>query len=286
MKIRINWRNGLSIICMSLLVSSCTNMFFQPVKQHFSSPEQYGIEYENIYFKSQGEIKLHGWWFPANVSADEISKGRILFLHGNGENISTHSGLVYWLTQYQYDVFIFDYRGYGYSQGESEMSGVLADIDSARNYVESRDKGNPFFIIGHSLGASLGLVNWAQNAGEVDGMIFVSPFSDYRKITREMMSNFWLTWPFQWPISMTISTRYNPLDYVEELPNKPKLFIYSVDDRVISAEHIIKLFAKAPEPKWMVKTQGGHNALFAEKQTQDIILQTLQRWSSSTQVPE
>ena len=284
--IKASYWKGLNIICMCLLVSSCTNLFFQPIKQHLASPEQYGIEYENIFFKSKGDINLHGWWFPAILSSGEVSRGSILFLHGNGDNISTHSGLIYWLTQYQYDVFIFDYRGYGYSQGESEISGVLADIGSARKYVESRNQQQPFFIIGHSLGSSLGIVNLAKNGEGVDGAIFISPFSDYKKVAREMMSNFWLTWPFQWPMSMTVSAEYNPIDYVAQLPGVPKLFIYSSEDRVIAPEHVKDLYIKAPAPKFIAITKGQHNEVFSKKETQKIILQYLNSWSSTSRLSE
>ena len=125
----------LAIILFSCLwITACTNAFFQPLKQHLASPEQYDIKYEDIYFKGASGLNLHGWWFPASGS----HKATVLFLHGNGENVSTHSGLVYWLTEHQYDVFIFDYRGYGKSEGKAEIEGVMRDIQSAREYVVTR----------------------------------------------------------------------------------------------------------------------------------------------------
>lgn len=270
---------SIQIICLSLLLSGCTNIFFQPLKRHLASPEQFKIEYEDINFKGEGGINLHGWWFPAKLQSNKTSLGTVLFLHGNGENISTHSGLVYWLTQYNFDVFIFDYRGYGHSEGSSEIVGVLNDIDSAREYVVSRNQKHKLFIIGHSLGASLGIVNLAKNSAAVDGIILVSPFSDYRKITREMMSKFWLTWAFQWPMSLTVSAEYNPIDFVDALPKVPKLFLYSEDDRVINSEHIKALYAKAPLPKSIAMVKGQHNNVFAEKVSREVILSHLQAWS-------
>jgi len=255
-------------------------MFFQPLRQHLASPEQYKIDYEDIYFKERGGLNLHGWWFPGLSSATQPVRGTVIFLHGNGENISTHSGMVYWLTQYQFDVFIFDYRGYGKSEGDVQLEGIIEDITSARKYVDSREhKSNKLFVIGHSLGASLGIVNLAKNADTVDGIILVSPFSDYRKITREVMSNSWLTWAFQWPVSMAMSTEYNPIDFVDGLPEVPKVFIYSAEDKMINSEHSKALYKKASEPKYLEAVNGHHNSIFVQKESQQIILNYLQQWS-------
>ena len=237
---------------------------------------------------------MHGWWFPAmqsNVdsnnesveqSTKQSSKATILFLHGNGENISTHSGAIYWLTQHQYDVFIFDYRGYGKSQGKAELGGVMSDIQSAREYIDSRQAENKkVFMIGHSLGASMAIYNLAKNPQNIDGLILVAPFSDYRQIARETMSKSWITWLFQWPASLTISAEYNPIDYVSVLPVTPKLFLYSETDGIIASDHVIKLYAKASGIKQLEKIKGYHNSLFAGLQNQQLILKYLNKWSES-----
>jgi uncharacterized protein len=277
-------RGLLVILFLCVQLPACTNAFFQPLKVHLASPEQYDIQYEDVYFSGESglseislaEIVLHGWWFPATNEA----KASILFLHGNGENISTHAGLVYWLTQHQYDVFIFDYRGYGKSQGEAQIEGVMSDIQSAREYIASRQQQNKkLFIIGHSLGASMGIYNLAQYPDNVDGVILVSPFSDYQQIARETMNRSWLTWVFQWPASLTIESKYNPIDYVDIMPDIPKLFIYSETDRVIAPEHVLTLYEKAKGKKYSEKVNGYHNSIFAGKKTQRIILQYLNQWS-------
>lgn len=261
-------------VCLSL--TACTNVFFQPLQHHLATPDQYDIEYEDIYFKGASGLKLHGWWFPS----PEESKACVLFLHGNAENVSTHSGLVYWLTQHQYDVFVFDYRGYGNSEGIAEIAGIMEDIQSGREYIESRKpESKKLFILGHSLGASMGIYNLAIHPDKVDGMILVSPFSDYRQVARETMSKSWLTWAFQWPISITIDNSYSPIDYVHLLPKKPKLFMYALNDEIIDPDHVIELYEKAVGEKVLSEVNGYHNTLFSDKENQQIILRYLDQWS-------
>lgn len=261
------------IICVSL--NACTHLFFQPIKHHALLLEDYNIEFEDIYFKGKSPFNLHGWWFPSNG----LAKANVMFLHGNGENISTHAGLVYWLVQYNYNVFIFDYRGYGKSEGEAQLEGVINDIQSARNYLANREESKlKTFLIGHSLGASLGVSTLANNTTGIDGAIFVSPFSSYPKVAREMLSNFWLTWIFQWPASLTISSKYNPEDSIGLIEKTPKVFIYSEQDSVIPAEHVLKLFSLAKQPKALVKVVGEHNSIFAQEETRRVIVGYLDGW--------
>lgn len=250
------------------------------MSDHVSSPEQYGITYEDIYFDGKTELKLHGWWFPARQTVEEEVKANILFLHGNGENISTHAGLVYWLTEHQYNVLIFDYRGYGKSQGEINLSGALDDIDSARDYMQTRkQKNKKLFVLGHSLGASMGIYNLAKNPENVDGIVLVSPFSEYPEVAQEMMAKSWLTWVFQPLAEITVSSEYNPVDYVATLPLVPKLFMYSEGDQIIAPHHIKILYNHASENKSMEKIKGNHNSVFAHKENQNILLDYLDKWS-------
>ena len=265
----------LLVLCVLLMMSGCTHLFFQPSKRFMAHPEQFGIDYENVYFKSVDGLDLHGWWFPAQ----QTSKGLVLFLHGNGENISTHSRAVYWLTKHQFDVFVFDYRGYGLSQGVAELDQVMTDIYQAFSYVNKRrEKGQKLFVIGQSLGASMGIYTVAQQADGIDGVIFVSPFSDYREITRNMLSGSWLTWILQWPLSFTINNDYRPLDYVEKLPDIPKLYLYSDEDKVVPSSHIKEIFEHSNGDKHLERLAGGHSSLFGVESNRGIILKYLNRW--------
>jgi uncharacterized protein len=264
------------IIFLSLVwVSGCTNLFFQPSKRLVVNPGHFGIKYQDVYFKSVDELDLHGWWFPAQGE----SKALLLFLHGNGENISTHSAAVHWLTKHQYDVFVFDYRGYGLSQGVPDMDGVMTDIYQAFDYANKRNgKDKKLFVMGQSLGASMGIYSIAQKPEGIDGAIFVSPFSDYREITRDVLAGSWLTWAFQWPISFTISNEYRPLDYVKKLPGIPILYLYSDDDRVIPSEQVKDLFEKSNRPKYIDRVQGPHSGIFSIDSNREIVLKYLNEW--------
>ena len=72
-------------------------------------------------------MRLHGWFLPAQIP----SRGTILFLHGNAENVSTHIGSVAWLPAEGFNVFLIDYRGYGLSEGVPTLDGLHRDVEAA-----------------------------------------------------------------------------------------------------------------------------------------------------------
>lgn len=266
-----------TIVGLLLMLLACSNSFLQPMKQHIASPEQFGIAYEDIYIEDQNKPALHGWWFR---SVSVPAKASVLFLHGNAENISTHAGLIYWLTQYGYDVLIVDYRGYGKSAGRAELSGSIDDIGRARDYLVKRVAGaNRCFVIGHSLGASMAIYSLADDASGLSGAVLVSAFSEYPAIASEMLGQTTFGWLFQWLPWLLVSGQFDAIDVVAGIHQIPKLFVYSADDRVIALSHGEALYQAATEPKYWLQVAGGHNRVFANETTQQLILEYLDRWS-------
>lgn len=264
--------------CLPVLIvlSGCTSHFFQPLKQHIASPDDYDVSYQDIFFKNADDLDLHGWWFPANGD----SKAVIVFLHGNFGNISIHANAAYWFTQHEYDVFIFDYSGYGKSDGTPMLQGVLSDIEQAILFAgENKPADSKLFVVGQSLGASMGIYSISQIDKRINGAVFVSPFSDYREISREMLSKYWFSWAFQWPLSFTINNDYRPLDYVRAISPVQTLFLYSDSDEVIPASQTRALYEEANQPKHIEQVIGGHNEIMGFQINRDTILKYLDEWS-------
>src|SRR5512134_443700 len=111
-----------------LLCEGCTHLIFSPRQREFF-PIPYARHYgpQDVYFKTPDGLKLHGWFLKAQGEPE----GTILVLHGNAENLSTHVNGVLWLVDEGYNIFIFDYRGYGRSEGTPTIAGVHVDAEAA-----------------------------------------------------------------------------------------------------------------------------------------------------------
>ena len=136
---RIYW-----LVAIVALNTGCTNAIFQPHKKHYLDPADHDVTYEDVFFNSSNNIRLHGWWLPAE---DKNAKATVLFLHGNAGNISTHIANTYWMTKRGFNVFLFDYRGYGYSGGQPDLGGIMDDILSALQYSYKRNKNQKVWLL-------------------------------------------------------------------------------------------------------------------------------------------
>jgi len=265
----------LRLIALLLPLTGCSQLIFLPDHQQYTTPDLFHLQSEDVYFQSNGE-RLHGWW----LHAAEPPKGTIVFLHGNAQNISSHIGSVYWLPSHGYDVFLFDYRGYGLSEGAPDLPGVHLDFAAALNYVFSRhdvDKRN-VFIFGQSLGAAVALVGTATSPykDKLRAIIVEGTFSSYRTVAREKLGDSWLTWLFQWPLSFTINDDYRPIDAIPNISPTPILLIHSDSDEVIPVHHSRDLFAAAREPKslWIIN-HVSHIHAFTKPEYQNQLLDYL-----------
>lgn len=266
----INFRQAF-ISLLLLLIAGCTNQFFIPMQQLVRTPADIGLTYNDIKFESNDGTSLHGWWLPANGKP----KATILFLHGNAENISTHIGSVYWLPAAGYNVFLFDYRGYGKSEGKTNIDGIMGDAEAALNKTVDLANNSPIIVYGQSIGAAIAIYSVAHSPqhDRIKSLIIESSFSSYRDIAREKLAEYWLTWPVQYPLSWTISDRYKPLAAINKIAPIPLLLIYSDEDKIIPAYHGRQLYDAARQPKqfWQVKN-GRHIAIFSRPEQQQRLL--------------
>ncbi len=252
------WR-PVKVMILLLGLSGCTGLFFQPMSAHVFDPKVAGFDYENVDFEAADGVRLHGWFFPAEGER----LGSVLFLHGNAENISTHFANVAWLAKAGIDAFVFDYRGYGRSSGSPTLDGLHLDAAAALDYLIARPGIEPgsIAVFGQSLGGAvaLGMIAANQHKDRLAALIIEGAFSDYRGIAREKLADFWLTWPLQWPLSLTIDDSYSPTKAAAELTPLPLLLIHGQKDKVIPPHHGERLFEAALGPKTIWRpTDAGH----------------------------
>lgn len=263
--------SGISLLIM---LSACTHLLFQPQRTQFASPDMLGVMYEDVVLETTDRLKLHGWKLLAKGEV----RGTVLFFHGNGENISSHFTNIYWLTDYGYEVFLFDYRGYGKSEGVAQLDAVISDMEAMVAYgVKQLVKDEKLIVIGHSLGGSLAIhaVANSEYKNRIKTLITVEAFSDYHEVTQDVLSSSWLTWLFQWPLSFVMDNSYRPLDSVDKIAPVPLMLLHSKQDEIIPYQHAQALYTAAGEPKVLKQVRGGHNVIFNQKENRKILLEYL-----------
>ncbi len=232
------------IAIMLLLITGCESFFFYPEKEFLLSPYVQRYTPEDIYFKTSDGLKLHGWL----LRAKGYDRGTILHLHGNAENISTHINGVIWLVDEGFNIFSFDYRGYGKSEGVPSIHGIHLDAEAAleKTFEIPGINLKNVFVLGQSLGAAVAVYTVATSKYKtrIKALILDSPFSSYRRIAREKASEFMLTFPMSYIIQFFVTDTYSPEIWIEKLHPSAIFIIHGENDRIIPSYHSLILYAK------------------------------------------
>lgn len=268
----------LLIVCLALCLCACSGMLFYPSKNWVRTPADLGLEYRDVTFSADDGTQLSAWWLPAVGTA----KGTVVFLHGNAENISTHIGSVYWLPEQGYQVLLLDYRGFGRSAGVPELPGVFTDIRAAFGWLKTqRDAASlPVFMLGQSLGASMGGYVAATDAGilyQLDGVVLDAGFASYPMMAKEVASRHWLTWLFQYPAAWSMPSEFDLQDHIAAISPAPLLIIHGSQDQVVPFENADILYARAAQPKTLLTYDGEHIDTFNNMKNRQALLAFFQK---------
>ncbi|MBO9666416.1 MAG: alpha/beta hydrolase, partial [Bdellovibrio sp.] len=176
--------------------------------------------------------------------------------HGNGQNLSTHFTSLKWILDYDYDFFIFDYPGYGGSQGEPTQASTVDAGLKAMDWLIRNKPELPTVIFGQSLGGNIALYTVAQQQDHQPCLVVVdSTFKSYRKVAQRILANNALTWLLQPIPYLLIAESYSAIDEVDKIAPTPLIVIHGDQDQVVDIQNGRDVYAAAKEPKefWLVK---------------------------------
>lgn len=244
-------KNILLLLLGLVLLNSCmylqqSSMIFFPYATLDQTPAEWGLVYEDVFVDTEDGVRLHGWYIPRHGS-----KQALLFFHGNAGNISHRGASVEIFHRLGLNVFIFDYRGYGKSQGKPDEKGLYKDARAAWRYL-SKERGfgqEEIILFGRSLGGAVA----AELAAEIQpgGLILESTFSSAKDVANAVFP----------VLSRLIFLRYD-FDTAAHVRRVacPVLVLHSPDDEIIPFRLGEKVFQAAKEPKSFVKMRGDHNS--------------------------
>ena len=223
-------------------------IIFHPSRypEGFWEPVSVGVPAQDIYFTSEDGIKLHGWFIP-----DPNAVATLLWFHGNAGNLSHRLNNIQRLAPLSLNIFIFDYRGYGRSEGEPNEQGIYKDSKAAYNTVVGLNTVtvDTLFLFGRSLGGICAVETALDHPAR--GLILESVFTSASDMSRQVFPLIPLGWAIR-----------SKLDAIGKVPHLtlPKLFLHGTRDEVVPYDLGRKLFDSAVEPKTFYPIEGaGHN---------------------------
>jgi fermentation-respiration switch protein FrsA (DUF1100 family) len=192
-----------------------------------------GLSFEDIRFTSADGTKLHGWFVP-----HPNPKRFVLYCHGNGEQVADNADVVAMLRdKLQASVFIFDYRGYGHSEGSPTEAGCIADAAAAQRWLAERAgiQPNEVVLVGRSLGG--GVVTALASEQGAKALILQNTFPTMPDVAA-------LHYPWL-PVRWVMKNRYDSLARIQKYRG-PLFQSHGAADTLIPTELAKRLFDVAP----------------------------------------
>jgi fermentation-respiration switch protein FrsA (DUF1100 family) len=143
-----------------LLIAMESRLVYQPPVPRDGTLDAKSFGAQEVWFTSEDQTKLHGWFFPADNTTRSI-----VFFHGNGEDAEYNLNWAAELrARFKAAVFVFDYRGYGHSGGSAFESGVVMDGVAAQRWMAERMNcpTSNIILYGRSLGGGVAIAAAAQ----------------------------------------------------------------------------------------------------------------------------
>lgn len=221
---------------------------YYPSRQLGADPGNVGLGFQDLVLVAEDNVKLHGWFVPS-----EGASRTIMMFHGNGGNIGDRVPWVRLLHDLGVHVLIFDYRGYGKSEGKPFEEGLYRDARAAYNWwtLERQPRGEKLIIFGESLGGAVA-VHLAARV-PVAGLILQSTFTSARDMAKTML-----------PIGLLLpltGVRFDSEREIAQVPC-PKLIMHGTRDEIVPFRLGKRLYDVAPPPKlFYTVPEAGHNDL-------------------------
>jgi fermentation-respiration switch protein FrsA (DUF1100 family) len=243
-------KSGLTALAEKLLGKDGGNrLFYYPTKTAPDVPSDFGHRFEDVTFKSGDGTKLHGWFFQPIEKVKP--KGTVVFHHGNTGSVGYHIGFVGWMARAGYQVLLYDYRGFGKSEGEITRKGLVQDARAAIIYAKSREDvdGKRIISFGHSLGGAKSLAALGEKMiPGVRGVICFAGFASYEDMAKKVAGNMGAD---------LVTDELSARDLVEKISPIPVLIAHGTKDAVVPLAQGEILFKNAKEPKTIYRIPNG-----------------------------
>lgn len=211
-------------------------------------PAPFGLPAEDVFFPSEDQVPLHGWWVPHSRPA-----ATLLLCLGNTGSLAHRIGFFRFLRRLRLSFFAFDYRGYGRSAGAPSERGLFRDVRAAYDHLTGslgqRDQG--VVVFGHSLGGAVA-IDLALHRRPA-GLVVQSSFTDLRSMARSLFP--------QVPLHLLCRNQFRSIEKVGRL-ELPKLFVHGTGDGTVPFHLGQALYRQAADPKeFLAVERAGHNDL-------------------------
>ncbi|WP_196888408.1 alpha/beta hydrolase [Aureivirga sp. CE67] len=253
---------GTGIVLVSLYLIVCVLLyFFQekiifiPTKLSKNHQYQFLNNYEEIFVEVGDGVALNGLLFKV-----ENPKGVIFYMHGNAGNLDSWGNVAPVYNELNYDVFVYDYRGYGKSDGKIlNQEQIFADNQKAYDFIKNKYEENQITILGYSIGT--GMASKLASENNPKQLILQAPYYNLPDIMKQNFSFI--------PTSI-LKYKLDSNEYLKKYKNPITIF-HGTEDKIIYYGSSEKLKQNHSQINLIPIENFGHNGMtFNEKYLREI----------------
>ncbi len=251
-----------TVIVIPLWATGCMErLFYQPTRAETTPPPELAAAV-SVWFESGDGTRLHGWLIPAAGGTPRDQAATILHVHGNAGNIESHVWFTEYLPAAGFNLFVFDFRGYGRSEGAARRRRpLIADTDAALDMLLARPDIDPTRIglFAQSLGGAIGL-NVMADRSELRSGVVMSGFSSWRDVAAGAVGGDPPNVFGRLLARVLIRDHDRPDEAIARI-DRPILVIHGTDDRIVPARHGRRLAEAGPTAELVEIDGGDHNGM-------------------------
>ena len=245
----------LALMTLAAVTAGCResmerSFIYYPSRAVMADPSSVGLAFRDVHFTSGDGLKLHGWLIPGRTPTT------LLYSHGNAGNVGDRVAIARLLaSQLGVGLFVYDYRGFGRSEGTPSEAGLVQDAIGARTALLREGVAAQHLVYyGRSLGAAV-TVDLAL-AHPPPGVVLESPFASVRAMANAVLPG----------AGFLLRTRWDSLSKVPRL-RAPLLVLHGDADEVVPYAQGRALFDAAPGPKTFFTIRAGRHYDMASEWT-------------------
>lgn len=224
------------------LLSIQRNLIFFPEKLEPSYQYRFKAPFQEVTFMPEPKVHINALWFKK-----EKPNGVIFYFHGNAGSLSSWGQIGDMLSLYNYDTVIWDYRGYGKSNGELTEDKIFLDSEYIYKELQKKYGEDKILLYGRSIGT--GPVSFLASKYNPKAVILETPFysfTELAKIHLPMIPEF------------LIQFKFENYQHLKKYPGSIYI-IHGTDDEIIPFAQSQKLVEKLTAVKGFTEVPGGHH---------------------------
>ena len=226
------------------------SLLFYPDKILKEKPDDFGLNYTDIWIPLQNGNKLHGWYIPAT---EETNK-HIIYFHGTKGNISLYLGGIEQLHKVGKNILIVDYEGFGQSPGKATIENTINNAIAIYDFLISYKNLTPndIRLFGYSYGGAIAVEVALKR--KVYAILIESTFTSLHEIAVLKYTQL---------ASLLVSkSLLNTISNIKKI-NAPLVVAHAEKDQIIPFTHSINIYNNANNPKYLFKIKNAeHHNIF------------------------